>query len=134
LESPQSHAEAEIDMSSITTGDDQRDPHLRSSDFFDVATSPTMTYRSTSIRAHDDTLVVDGELTIRDITRAVTLDVEIGGFGPDPYGGTRFGFSATGEINRHDFGVNWNAAIEGGGVVVGDRVAINIEAQAVLIQ
>jgi polyisoprenoid-binding protein YceI len=128
-----SHAEAEIDMSSITTGNEQRDAHLRSSDFFDVATNPKMTYRSTGIRSDGETLLVDGELTIRGITRPITLRVEIGGFGPDPYGGTRFGFSATGRINRHDFGVNWNAALEGGGTVIGDKVMINIDAEAVLV-
>jgi polyisoprenoid-binding protein YceI len=130
----ESHAEAEIDLSSITTGNDQRDGHLRSSDFFDVETSPKMTFRSTGIRPDGEDFLVDGELTIRGITKPITLKVEIGGFSPDPYGGTRAGFSATTEINRRDFGVNWNAAIEGGGVVVGDKVVINIEAEAVLDQ
>lgn len=128
----ESHAEAEIDLSSITTGNDQRDGHLRSSDFFDVETSPKMTFRSTFIRPDGEDFLVDGELSIRGITKPITLKVEIGGFSPDPYGGTRAGFSATTEINRRDFGVNWNAAIEGGGVVVGDKVTINIEAEAVL--
>jgi polyisoprenoid-binding protein YceI len=129
----ESHAEAEIDMSSITTGNEQRDAHLRSSDFFDVDTNPKMTYHSTGIRPDGERILVDGELTIRGITRPITLAVEIGGFGPDPYGGTRFGFTATGEINRRDFGVNWNAALEGGGTVVGDKITINIEAEAVLV-
>jgi polyisoprenoid-binding protein YceI len=128
----ESHAEAEIDLSSITTGNEQRDGHLRSSDFFDVETSPKMTFRSTGIRPDGENYLVDGELTIRGITKAVTLDVELGGFGADPYGGTRAGFSATTVINRQDFGVNWNAAVEGGGVVVSDKVTINIEAEAVL--
>jgi polyisoprenoid-binding protein YceI len=127
-----SHAEAEIDLSSITTGNDQRDNHLRSSDFFDVETSPKMTFRSTGIRPNGDDFLVDGELTIRGVTKPITLDVEIGGFGADPWGGTRVGLSATAVINRHDFGVSWNAAIEGGGVVVGDKITINIEAEAVL--
>jgi polyisoprenoid-binding protein YceI len=127
-----SHAEVEVDLSSIVTGNDQRDGHLRSSDFFDVETSPTMTFRSTGIRADGEDFLVDGDLTIRGVTKPITLKVEIGGFGPDNYGGTRSGFSATAEINRHDFGVSWNAAIEGGGVVVSDKVTINIEAEAIL--
>src|SRR5256885_15961620 len=84
-----SYAEAEIDLSSITTGNDQRDNHLRSSDFFDVETSPKMTFVSTGIRAKGDDFLVDGDLTIRGITKPITLTVEVGGFGPDPYGGYR---------------------------------------------
>jgi polyisoprenoid-binding protein YceI len=128
----ESHAEAEVDLASITTGVDQRDAHLRSSDFFDAENSPKMTFRSTGIRPDGDDFKLDGELTIRGITKPITLDVEIGGFGPDPYGGYRAGFTATGQINRTDFGVNWNAAIEGGGVVVADKVSINIDIEAVL--
>jgi polyisoprenoid-binding protein YceI len=128
----ESHAAAEIDLSSITTGNEQRDNHLRSSDFFDVETSPKLTFVSTAIRPAGEDLAVDGELTIRGITKPITLDVEVGGFAADPYGGYRAGFSARGEINRRDFGVNWNAAIEGGGVVVSDKITILIEVEAVL--
>jgi polyisoprenoid-binding protein YceI len=128
----ESYVEVEVDLSSITTGNDQRDAHLRSSDFFDVETSPAMTFRSTAIRPNGEDFLVDGDLTIRGVTRPITLKVEVGGFGPDAYGGIRSGFSATAEINRRDFGVNWNAAIEGGGVVVSDKVTITIEAEAVL--
>jgi polyisoprenoid-binding protein YceI len=128
----ESYVEVEVDLSSITTGNDQRDAHLRSSDFFDVETSPAMTFRSTAIRPNGEDFLVDGDLTIRGVTRPITLNVEVGGFGPDAYGGIRSGFSATAEINRRDFGVNWNAAIEGGGVVVSDKVTITIEAEAVL--
>ncbi len=127
-----SRVEAEIDLSSITTGNDQRDGHLRSSDFFDVDTHPTMTFRSTGVRADGEDYLIDGDLTIRDITKPVTLKVELGGFGPDPYGGTRAGFSATTDINRSDFGISWNAALEGGGVVISDKITIHIEAEAVL--
>lgn len=127
-----SYAEAEIDLASISTGNDQRDAHLRSSDFFAADVDPKMTYHSTAVRVDGQDLLVDGELTIRGITRPITLTVEVGGFGPDPYGGTRLGFSAAGELNRHDFGVSWNAALEGGGTVVGDKVTITIEAEAVL--
>jgi polyisoprenoid-binding protein YceI len=129
-----SHAEAEIDLGSISTGNDQRDAHLRSNDFFDADAHTTMTFRSTGIRPDGDDFLVDGELTIRGITKPVTLNVELGGVGPDPWGGTRLGLTATGVINRHDFGVSWNAAIEGGGVVVADKVTITIEAEATLDQ
>jgi polyisoprenoid-binding protein YceI len=127
-----SSALAEIDLSSIDTGNDQRDDHLRSADFFDSANTPTMTYRSTGIRLDGDSYIVDGELTLRGVTREVPLRVELGGFGPDAYGGVRAGFTATGEINRHDFGVSWNAAIEAGGVVVADKVTLSLEIEAVL--
>jgi polyisoprenoid-binding protein YceI len=123
---------ATIDLASISTGNDQRDGHLRSSDFFDVETHPKMTYRSTGIRVEDGAQLVDGELTIRGVTRPVTLALEVNGIGPDAYGGTRAGFTATGEINRKDFGVNWSAVIEGGGAVVSDKVELSIEIEAVL--
>jgi polyisoprenoid-binding protein YceI len=127
-----SYATAEIDLSSIDTSNQQRDDHLRSNDFFDIANTPTMTYRSTGIRPDGDHYLVDGELTLRGVTRNVPLRVELNGVGPDAYGGIRAGFSATGEINRQDFGVNWNAAIEAGGVVVGDKVTLNLEVEAIL--
>lgn len=129
-----SHFEVEVDLSSITTGNDQRDDHLRGSDFFDADAHPKMTFKSTAIRPAGDDYEVDGELTIRGVTKPVTLTLEFGGIGPDPWGGTRLGVSLSGVINRHDFGVNWNAAIEGGGVVVGDKVTIAVEAEAVLEQ
>jgi polyisoprenoid-binding protein YceI len=128
----ESHAAAEIDLGSINTGNDQRDAHLRSNDFFDADTHTNMTFRSTGIRPDDENFLVDGELTIRGVTKPVTLTVELGGIHADPYGGTRLGLTATGVINRHDFGVSWNAAIEGGGVVVADKVTITIEAEATL--
>ena len=125
---------ATIDLSSIDTGNEQRDAHLRSADFFDADSQPRMTYRSTGIRPEGGGFVLDGELTIRGVTRPVPLRLEINGFGPDAYGGTRAGFTASGEINRKDFGVSWNAAIEGGGVVVADRVQLVLEVEAVLQQ
>lgn len=128
----ESTATASIDLSSINTGASQRDDHLRSADFFDIENHPTMTYRSTGIRQEGADFVVDGELTIRGITKPVTLNVEVNGFGADPFGGTRAGFSATGQINRHDFGVSYNGPIPGGGSVLGDRVQLAIEAEAVL--
>jgi len=129
---PSSSVTAEIDLSSIDTAAEQRDAHLRSPDFFDTDNHPLMTYRSTGIREKGDGYVVDGELTLKGVTRSVPLTLEVNGFGPDPYGGTRAGFTARAEINRQDFGVNWNAAMETGGVVVSDKVAIQLEIEAVL--
>lgn len=128
----ESSATAVADMSSITTGNAQRDEHLRSEDFFDAETHPQMTYRSTGIRHKGEDFLVDGELTIRGVTQPITLTVEVNGFGPDAYGGTRVGISARGELSRKAFGVNWNAALEGGGTVVSDKVELNIEVEAVL--
>jgi polyisoprenoid-binding protein YceI len=126
-----SSATATIDLSSVDTGNETRDDDLRSSNFFDAVTYPQMTYHSTGIRPGGDEFVVDGELTIRGVTRPVSLTVEVNGFSPDPYGGTRAGFSARGEINRTDFGINSNAPIPGG-VVVSDKIQVEIEAEAVL--
>ncbi len=123
---------AEIVLDSITTGNEQRDAHIRSADFFDVEAHPTMTYRSTGVRHDGDGYVVDGLLTLKGVTRDIPLALELNGFGPDAYGGTRAGFTATAEISRSDFGINWNAAIEGGGVVVSDKVTIQLEIEAVL--
>jgi polyisoprenoid-binding protein YceI len=128
----ESSVEASIDLTSIDTRNEQRDAHIRTADFFDVENFPAMTYRSTGIRPDGDRFVVDGELTLRGVTRSVPLALEINGVGPDAYGGTRIGFSAATEINRTDFGVNWNAAIEAGGVVVSEKVSIALEIQAVL--
>jgi polyisoprenoid-binding protein YceI len=127
-----SYATATIDLSSVDTGNETRDNDLRSQNFFDVATHPKMTYRSTGIRYEGgEIFMVDGELTIRGVTRPVTLAVEVNGFGADPFGGTRAGFSAMGEINRMDFGVSFNAPVPGG-VMVSERIQIEIEAEAVL--
>ncbi len=125
---------AEVGLSSIDTGNEQRDNHIRSADFFEVETYPTMTYRSTGVRAEGDDFVLDGQLTLKGVTKDVPLTLEINGFGPDPYGGTRAGFSATAEINRRDFGVNFAAMMETGGAVVSDKVTIHLEIEAVLQQ
>ena len=122
---------AHIDLASINTGNEQRDAHIRSADFFETDTHKTMTYRSTGIRPEGDGYVLDGELTLKGITRSVPLELELNGFGPDPYGGTRAGFSATAEINRSDFDVKFGLA-EGGGAVVSDKVTIQLEIEAVL--
>jgi polyisoprenoid-binding protein YceI len=127
----QSSVTAEIDMSSINTGQEQRDAHIRSADFFEVETYPTMTYKSTGIRVEDGEYVLDGDLTLKGVTRRVPLRLELNGFGPDAYGGVRAGFTATGEINRRDFNVNFNAPMQNGGVVVADKIALSLEIEAV---
>jgi polyisoprenoid-binding protein YceI len=126
---------ATVDLDSINTGQEQRDAHIRSSDFFAVEEHPTMTFTSTGVRAGDDgDFLLDGDLTIRGTTKPVTFKLEASGFGPDAYGGTRAGFSATTEINRHDWGVSFNGPIPGvpGGVAVSDKVTINLEIEGVL--
>ncbi len=127
-----SSVEVSVDLATVDTGNQQRDDHIRSADFFESDANRTMTYRSTGVRSDGDDYIVEGELTLKGVTKPLLLKAELNGFANDPWGGTRVGFSASGELNRRDFGVNWNAAIEGGGVVVGDKVQINIEVEAVL--
>jgi polyisoprenoid-binding protein YceI len=131
-EPSQSEVDVTIEVASIDTRDSQRDTHLRSADFFDAEKWPTITFKSTRIHGAKGDWKVTGDLTIRDVTRPVTLDLEFLGASPDPWGGKRAGFSATTQVDRHDFGLNWNAAIETGGVVVGREVKIEIDAEAVL--
>ncbi|HEX6341094.1 YceI family protein [Umezawaea sp.] len=123
---------ATIDLASIDTNNEDRDNHIRSADFFEVEKYPTMTYRSTGLRVDGDDYVVDGELDLHGVVRSVPLTVELNGFGPDPYGGTRAGFSATAEISRNDFGIDIHMPLDGGGVVIGDKIAISLEIEAVL--
>jgi polyisoprenoid-binding protein YceI len=125
---------ASVDLSSINTGQEQRDAHIRSADFFEVEKHPMMTFTSTGLRAHGDGYLLDGDLTIKRVTRPVTFNLEVNGFGPDAYGGTRAGFSATTEINRHDYGVSFNGPIPGvpGGVTVSEKVTITLEIEGVL--
>ena len=123
---------AEIDLSSIDTGNEQRDGHLKSPDFFEVETYPTMTYQSTGVRPHGDGYLLDGKLSLKGVTKDVSLALELNGFGPDAYGGTRAGFTAIGDINRRDFGVNFGAVMETGGAVVSDKITIQLEIEAVL--
>jgi len=125
---------ASITLNSIDTRNEQRDNHIRSADFFDVAQHPTMTYRSTSLSGNGENWTVDGELSLHGVTRRVPLSLELNGFTADPYGGQRAGFSATAEINRRDFGIDISMPMDGGGVVVGDKITINIEVEAVLDQ
>jgi polyisoprenoid-binding protein YceI len=116
--------------SSVFTNSDQRDQHLRSADFFDVEKYPELKFESTSLeKVDDESFTLNGNLTIRDITKPVKLDVEVGGIGKDPWGNLKAGFSLTGKINRKDWGLNWNAALEAGGVLVSDDVRIFCEVQ-----
>ena len=123
-----------IEAPSINTNEPNRDNHVRSADFLDVENFPNFTFRSTAVRSKGDGFLVDGELTIRGTTRPVTLDVDVNGFTPDPYGGTRAGFSASAEINRQDFGVSYNGPIPGANnaMVLSDKVTLNLEVEAVL--
>jgi len=127
-----SSVEVEIEAASIDTGVAERDAHLRSADFLDVEKHPKLTYRSTKVEVvSKDRLRVVGNLTIHGVTREVPLEVEVGGQGKDPWGNVRAGFSATASLNRKDFGLAWNKALETGGVLVADRVDMEIEIQVV---
>jgi polyisoprenoid-binding protein YceI len=121
-----------IQTASADTRDEQRDGHLRSADFFDSENWPTMTYRSRSVQpVGKGRYLVEGNLTIKDITRPVPLELTFEGGGTDPWGGVRIGFSATAELDRDAFEINWNSPLDGGGVLVGKKVSIEIEAEAV---
>ena len=127
-----SAVEMTIDASSIDTGTPQRDAHLGSPDFFDVEKFPELRFRSKRIeKVGDDAYRVIGELTIRDVTREVSLDVEYGGRAKDPWGNERIGFVAKTALDRKDFGLGWNQLLEAGGVLLGDRVDVELEVQAV---
>ena len=127
-----STVEVVIDAASIDTREAKRDAHLRSADFFDVERFPTITFRSSDVRpAGAGDLRIVGDLTIRDVTREVTLEVTDEGRGTDPWGGERAGFSATAVIDRRDFGLTWNQALETGGVLVGNEIRISLEVELV---
>lgn len=128
-----SSVEATIDAGTVDTHNADRDAHLRSPDFLDVERFPTLSFRSTSVAEDGEGRYrVEGDLTIRGVTRPVTLELEYLGWSDDPWGGKRAGFSAVSEIDRHDFGATWNLAVETGGVVVGRKVRIELEIEAVL--
>lgn len=113
------------DAKSITTNNDQRDTHLRSDDFFNTDKYPEITFKSREFKkVGDDTYKLIGDLTIRDVTKPVELDVEYGGIATDPYGNTKAGFEVTGKVNRKEFGLKWNGMTEAGGIVVGDEIKI----------
>ncbi len=127
-------ASATIDLNSINTRDEQRDGHLRSKDFFDVENTGPMTFKSTEIAEGGKGFLVSGDLTIKGVTRPVTLDVEYFGTDTDPWGGTRAGFEGTTEISRKDFGVDFNIPMDGGRLLIGDKISITVAVQAVLQQ
>ncbi|RZU30521.1 YceI family protein [Blastococcus saxobsidens] len=128
----QSTVTATVDMDSIDTRQEQRDAHIKSADFFDVGNHTVMTFRSTAVKTDGADWTVEGELTLKGITKPVTLALEVNGFGPDAYGGTRAGFSARTEISRKEFGVDIDMPMDGGGVVVGDKISVELEIEAVL--
>ncbi len=127
-----STVEATVDMDSIDTRQEQRDAHIKSADFFDTGNHTVMTFRSTSIEPEGDDWTVGGDLTIKGITRPTTLHLELNGFGPDAYGGTRAGFSGSTTISRKEFGVDIDLPMDSGGVVVGDKISVELEIEAVL--
>lgn len=124
--------EASVDVASVDTKDAGRDQHLRSADFFDAETYPTMEFRSTGVRLEGGDFLVDGDLTIRGTTKPVTFSFDFGGFGTDPWGNYKAGATAKTVINREDFGLTWNAALETGGVLVGKDVTLELELQGSL--
>jgi len=128
----QSSINVSIDVTSVDTRDEKRDEHLRTNDFFDAPAFPTITFASTSVSGGASDWRVTGDLTIRGVTKQVTLDATFEGTATDPWGGSRAAFTATTEVDREDFGMTWNAALEAGGVLVGKKVKIEIEAETVL--
>ena len=130
-----SSVQVSIETASIDTGVEDRDAHLRSEDFFDAESYPEITFTSTRVEgplSENETFEIVGDLTIHGITRPVTLEAEFGGSGTDPWGGTRAGFQAKTVIDRRDFDLTWNQALETGGVLVGNDIKISLQVQAVL--
>lgn len=119
------------DVNSITTNNEQRDGHLKSADFFDTEKYPHLKFETTKIEKDGDDYIVNGNLTIRDVTKPVKLKAELGGIAKDPYGNTKAGFTLEGKINRKDFGLTWSAVTEAGGIVVSDDVKLYAEVQFV---
>jgi polyisoprenoid-binding protein YceI len=131
----ESSVEATVDVARVDSGDAGRDEHLRSPDFFDAEHHPTVSFRSTRVEdGGDGAYRLTGELTIKDVTKPVTLDLEYLGTVSSPWGDQRAGFSATTEVSRKEWGLEWNVALEAGGVVVGDKVRLTIDAEAILQQ
>ncbi|WP_425955125.1 YceI family protein [Xylanimonas sp. McL0601] len=122
---------AVLDAASVSTGDANRDGHLKSADFWHAEERPTWTFTSNAVKAHGRHLVVAGDLTINDVTQQVELETEFVGTGTDPFGYARAGFESTVEISRANFGLTWNAALETGGFLVGDKVKIALDVSAV---
>lgn len=126
-----SHVTADIDVSSVDTGNEQRDHDIRAPGFLNVEEYPTMTYRSKALHPRGESVLVEGELTLHGVTRDVELQAHLNGFINDPYGATRVGFSAVTQISRRDFGITIDLPMDGGGVVIGDSVEVSIEIEAV---
>ncbi|WP_131741497.1 YceI family protein [Actinomadura roseirufa] len=127
-----STATAEIQVASLDTRNADRDAHVRTSDVLDVENHPTMTFATTGVRSEGGAHYLDGDLTIKGVTRPVSLEVEFNGVGEDPWGGTRAGFSASTTINRKDWGIEFNVPLKGEGALLGDKVDLHLEVQAVL--
>lgn len=121
-----------LDATSITTGTPDRDGHLKSADFFDVETYPVISFKSTSVEWKGQEGTVTGDLTVRGVSKPITLDVELTGVVTDPWGGDRAVFSASGEVDREDWGLTWNMALESGGVLVSKKIRFEIETEIVL--
>lgn len=129
-----SNAQVEIQVASVDTRNEQRDGHLRTNDFFDAPTYPAIAFASTGVeRLHEDTYRLTGDLTIKGVTKPVSVDFEFTGAAKDPFGNTRVGFEGRTTINRFDFGVNFNAALETGGVLVSEKVTLEFEISAVKV-
>ena len=131
----QSTVVATIEMASVDTNDESRDGHLRSPEFFDVEAHPTMTFTSTELRGSLSSaeFVLVGDLTVKGVTKQVELDLEFEGVSPDPWGGTRVGFTAEGEIDRRDFGLDFQVALDNGSLLVSEKIRITLDVQAVRV-
>jgi polyisoprenoid-binding protein YceI len=126
-----SSATLTVQMASIDSGSPDRDAHLRSADFFDVETFPTMTFKTTAVKTKgDDEFIVVGDLTIKDVTRPIEIEVEADGVVTDPFGNTRAGFEGEAEISRKDYGLTWNVPLDTGGVLVSDKIKIQLDVSA----
>jgi polyisoprenoid-binding protein YceI len=121
----------DVELASIDTSDPPRDEHLRTGDFLDVPNHPTMSFRTTRVTGSGTAWSVEGDLTLRGVTQPITLDVTLEGTGPDPFGGHRVAFSATGEIDRERWGMTWNQVLDTGGLAVGKKVRLELEVEAV---
>lgn len=126
-----SSVEVALDAKTLDTRIEPRDQHLRSADFLDVEKFPAITFRSTDIQGDQQSFKLTGDLTIRDVTRPITLDVVFEGQTKDPWGGERVGFSATGKFDRRDYGLTWNVLLESGGLTVGNDIKISLEVEAI---
>jgi polyisoprenoid-binding protein YceI len=127
-----SSVEATVKIASFDSNNDDRDAHVKGPDFFNAEQFPNMTFTATDVQGTPETFRLSGDLTIKETTQPVTFDVEFGGVAVDPFGATRAGFSASAQISRKAFGITWNAALEAGGVLVGDKVTITIDSAFVL--